>query len=1704
MAAVTTYYLDAVNGNDSNPGTEAQPWKTISKAQAVISAGDTVILRTGDYGNFTDTFADDIISGEPYTYTLPGNTLWTTWKADSGHTPVFSKSGNTPIKLGTSSDMRKGAIIFDGIRIEGPVSIKGVYGVRIKNCEIVGTEAYIGNAQNGVHLRLSGDIVIDNCKIHHSSVYGITAFSGNNNITISNNEIYDTGGDCIGIKSEYRDNSNFLIEGNIIRDNDVWNFPIVHADGIQIDGSGNTNTYTNFVIRNNTFSNVLTSASIIIDRTLASNLIIENNLVYSSAQVLISDTVDMIIRNNTFDTYFRLNRNNSGCLVYNNILLGKTELNNPGDITHNFNITTGNFLISGSVWNESNGLNYANATTAKAALFDTGYQLKATAPAVDFYTGVAATEATPADDILYNSRDLLPDAGCYEYISGPSDITPPSTPQNLSATAISEHQIDLSWDASSDPESGISHYNIYRDGNSIGQSSSTSFSNTGLNSGTTYSYEVSAVNGQGLESGLSNTAQATTSTDTTPPSIVSVSASEASVVITFSESLDTTSAEQTSNYSVNNGVSITAASLDTDTVTLTTSAHTEGSYTLTVINVQDTSGNTMPSTTIDYEYDNGLVAHWKFDDGSGNSAVDSSGNSNTGILVNGPTWTTGKFNGGLSFDGLDDTVEIGTADLNSGAGTIALWGYAVSFAPTTQYLFGHASQPWANRIQLYTDDQEGYLDLGLGNSHSTHTRIHNLDTQRWYHIALNWDGSNYTVYVDGSAQATGAYSGLSMLETYADIGNAGNRANRTEGFNGTIDEVRLYIRALSASEVSGLANTPGNNYTLTITAVGGSVTRIPNQASYGNGTTVTLQATANTGYSFASWSGDASGSSNPTTVVMDGNKSVTANFTIDTYTLGITATNGSVAKTPDQASYNYGTTVTLQATANTGYSFVSWSGDASGTSNPTTVVMNGNKSITANFTINTYTLDITATNGSVAKTPEQASYDHGTTVTLQATANAGYTFASWSGDASGTSNPTTVVMDGNKSITANFTVGPDETAPSVTNLSPQAGSIQASLNTLVTLGITDSGDGVDADSVTIRVNNDTVYSGNTNKYSSAYGECYRTGTKADYTFTYQSNETFDFDQPISLTVNATDLAGNAMDEYSYSFTTEMRSFGENKKVGSDNLNKGSAVTVRDSNGDIWSAWQAGATGSRDIYIGKLAAGAANFSNGIKVKDNSTDQCNPAMAIGSGDKLYVAWQDNRRANWDIYVSTSSDGINWSAETRVTDSNDNQINPAIVVDSSNNAYIVWMDDRNGNQDIYVATSSNSFVTKTISQITLDNSNQVEPAIVVDSDNTVYVVWTDTRNSKNDIYGAASNNGPWTNIPVVTTQQSQSSPAIATEAVGAILHLVWVDDTPADDDIFYAKTSGGLPSSPLTGNSIIDDTSSTDQLRPAIAVSGSTGNNLQVFVCWEDKRNADDDLYFAELGSGSGTNVFVDDDSTNTDQTEPAINIDGDGHPYLVWTDSRNTNTDIYYAGSTSMESDLLASNNISTSSTVTVGTPLNAVNSVDDVSIEVPAGSYPFDIKVTISKITNPLAFTQQCLGAYDFGPSSIEFSQPVTVIIPYNFTGSEDLALAYWYNSLTDELSQQGITDVETIEISQTLHALRFKTTHFTPFYVFLVPAGAVASGGGGGGGCSMSPDSQASAAELLLPYIGLTVMMVVLKLKDKRKRKARNITKSES
>ncbi len=205
-------------------------------------------------------------------------------------------------------------------------------------------------------------------------------------------------------------------------------------------------------------------------------------------------------------------------------------------------------------------------------------------------------------------------------------------------------------------------------------------------------------------------------------------------------------------------------------------------------------------------------------------------------------------------------------------------------------------------------------------------------------------------------------------------------------------------------------------------SVGGTTT---GAGSFAPGTSVTVSATPNTGYTFVNWTeGTNIASTNAIyTSPLNASRTLVANFATSGFSLNVVAVNGTVLKVPSKTNYNSGEIVVLTATPATGYTFTGWSGDATGSTNPVSVTMNGNKNITANFTAllpNTFTLNTIAMNGAVVKNPNLTAYNNGAIVQLTATANSGFTFTGWSGDANGSLNPLSVTMNANKNITANF------------------------------------------------------------------------------------------------------------------------------------------------------------------------------------------------------------------------------------------------------------------------------------------------------------------------------------------------------------------------------------------------------------------------------------------------------------------------------------------------------------------------------------------------------------------------------------------------------------------------------------------------------------------------------------------------------------
>ena len=140
--------------------------------------------------------------------------------------------------------------------------------------------------------------------------------------------------------------------------------------------------------------------------------------------------------------------------------------------------------------------------------------------------------------------------------------------------------------------------------------------------------------------------------------------------------------------------------------------------------------------------------------------------------------------------------------------------------------------------------------------------------------------------------------------------------------------------------------------------------------------------------------------------------------TTQKFDLAVSATKGGSVDTSG-GSYDSNSSVTITASPSDGYEFTGWSGNATGSTNPLTVTLNGNKNITANFSVIKYSLTVSASNGGSVNLSE-GEYSSQTSITLIASPDEGYSFVRWSGSVSSTKNSIDVVMDNNKIISAVF------------------------------------------------------------------------------------------------------------------------------------------------------------------------------------------------------------------------------------------------------------------------------------------------------------------------------------------------------------------------------------------------------------------------------------------------------------------------------------------------------------------------------------------------------------------------------------------------------------------------------------------------------------------------------------------------------------
>ncbi len=225
------------------------------------------------------------------------------------------------------------------------------------------------------------------------------------------------------------------------------------------------------------------------------------------------------------------------------------------------------------------------------------------------------------------------------------------------------------------------------------------------------------------------------------------------------------------------------------------------------------------------------------------------------------------------------------------------------------------------------------------------------------------------------------------------------------------------------------------DYTITVTAQNGSVERDPMQSTYAPGSVVELTAIPDEGYHFTGWSGDLSGSSNPESVTLTGDLSVTAVFGLNEYQLDVVAGTGGSIVSPatSPVTVSHGVATTLEAQPDEGFVFVGWttaeSGvrfDNAGAATTEVRLTAGPATITADFTRQMRTLSVVPSgNGVIQLNPPGPTYPDGATVTLNAVADAGWYFGGWTGVPVDGLQDTmiTFIMDASYSLEATFVEG---------------------------------------------------------------------------------------------------------------------------------------------------------------------------------------------------------------------------------------------------------------------------------------------------------------------------------------------------------------------------------------------------------------------------------------------------------------------------------------------------------------------------------------------------------------------------------------------------------------------------------------------------------------------------------------------------------
>ena len=315
------------------------------------------------------------------------------------------------------------------------------------------------------------------------------------------------------------------------------------------------------------------------------------------------------------------------------------------------------------------------------------------------------------------------------------------------------------------------------------------------------------------------------------------------------------------------------------------------------------------------------------------------------------------------------------------------------------------------------------------------------------------------------------------------------------------------------------------------------------------------------------------------------------------------------------------------------------------------------------------------------------------------------------------------------------------------------------------------------------------------------------------------------------------------------------------------------------------------------------------------------QINSRLAVDNAGLIYIVWQDYRQSSASKILAqkySSNREAQWPNPASPDDQNistaNNTVIPDILVDIAGNLYISWHDDSVGNKEAYLVKrgsldGSDIWGSEKKINTLADSYDQSHPRIALLENSgitSIAVVWQDNRSGDLDVYMEKFNSTgdkQWlpekiANTNPISDGTSQYDPVLAADSSDNIC-IAWTDGRNGSLDVYAAKyNSDGVAQWAADNIKINTDSGTDSQYSPSIAINSSD----ILYIVWTDERNGNQDIY-AQKYNSSGIAQWLEDlrvniDTSSSNQYSPDIAIDPtDGEPYASWQDDRNGDLDIY---------------------------------------------------------------------------------------------------------------------------------------------------------------------------------------------------------------